>query len=327
VPENSAIYTYSRFLPTLERDTQKETELDVTVAVLASPKDAQFLTNILSCFARAGIDAYGLKLHDTWESLQGDSVLRRLEKASHFLALASGSSLGASWFPFAAGYGYSRGTPLALYRFDPDREIPRYLSGLPVLDSLEELESYYRTEMGTWLAEEERRASRASLLEMGISCHDDSLAHCASEGDTKAVELFLKAGFSPDARDKHGVPLLCLAARGKHRSVAELLLDKGASVDMQSEDRGYSPLMDASHIGSADLVALFIERGADPDLKSKDGQTALVVAVGRNDVETARLLLAGGADPDLADKLGLSARKYGALFKNPSMLALFEKRE
>jgi len=37
----------------------------------------------------------------------------------------------------------------------------------------------------------------------------------------------------------------------------------------------------------------------------------------------ARLLASGGADPDLADKLGLSDRKYAALFKNPDILALF----
>lgn len=297
----------------------------MTVAVLASPTDARFLATILGCFAQAGIDAYGLKVHDSWESLRGDSVIRRFEKASHFIALASPASLGSSWFPFAVGYGYSHGSTMALYRFDPDCEIPRYLSSFPVLDSLEELESYYRTETATWLVEEERRSSRAALLEMGISCHNDSLAQCARDGDTKAVELFMKAGFHPDSRDKYGVPLLCIAARGKHRAVAEVLLARGASVDLQSEDRGYSPLMDAAHVGSADLVSLFLERRVDPNLKSKDGQTALVIAVGRNDVDVARLLLSGGADPDLPDKLGLSARKYAALFKNPFMLALFER--
>jgi ankyrin repeat protein len=71
-------------------------------------------------------------------------------------------------------------------------------------------------------------------------------------------------------------------------------------------------------------VQLYIEKGADTNLTSKDGQTALVVAVGRNDADVARLLVAGGADPDLADKLGLSARKYAALFKNPAILSLFE---
>jgi hypothetical protein len=299
----------------------------VTVAVLASPEDALSLTNILTSLSRVEVDAYGLKLHDTWASLKRENIIARLEKASHFLAIATPSSISSSWFSFATGYGYSRGSTLALFRFDPDLSMPRYLSGLPVLDGLDELESYYRAEMASWLVLDERRASRAALLEMGISCHNDSLSQCSRDGDTKAVELFIKAGFPPDSRDKYGVPLLCLAARGKHRAVAEILLDNGASLDLQSEDRGYSPLMDAAQAGSSDLVGLFLERGADSDLTSKDGQTALVVAVGRNDVEVTRLLVSGGADPDLPDKLGLTARKYAALFKNPAILALFEARE
>jgi uncharacterized protein len=299
----------------------------VTVAVLVSPEDALTLENILTSLDRVGVDAYGLKIHTSWESLQRNNLIRRLEKASHMLVVVSISSMGSSWFTFAAGYGYSRESTVAFFRFDPDRAMPRYLTGLPVLDSLDELESYYREEMSAWLAEEERRVSRAALLEMGISCHNDSFSQCVREGDTKAVELFLKAGFHPDARDKHGVPLLCLAARNKHRSVIEILVEKGARIDLQSEDRGYSPLMDAAHAGSADLVKLFLERGADANLLSKDGQTALVIAVGRNDVEVARLLLRSGADPDQADKLGLSARKYAALFKNPSMLELFDGSE
>jgi uncharacterized protein len=296
----------------------------VTVAVLASPEDALSQKKILSTLAQAGVDAYGLKLHSNWESLSRDEVVGRLKKASHFLALASHSSLSSTWFAFTVGYGYSRGMNFALFRFDPSPELPKYLSGLPIMESIETLDSYYRKEMAQWIIEDERRGSRAALLEMGISYHNDSLAQCVRDGDTKAVELFLKAGFHPDIRDKYGVPMLCVAARGKHRSVAELLLDRGAQLDLQSEDRGYSPLMDAAQAGSADLVELFIEKGANPNLTSKDGQTALVVAVGRNDADVARILVAGGADPDLADKLGLSARKYAALFKNPAILSLFE---
>jgi uncharacterized protein len=296
----------------------------VTVAVLASPEDGASLQSILAMLAEADVDAYGLKLHAKWESLSRDKVVARLEKASHFLALATAASLASSWFAFAAGYGYSRGSNFALFRFDPSRPFPEYLSGLPVLDSLEELSSFYRTEKESWLVQDERRRARAALLEMGVSVHNDSLAQCARDGDTKAVELFLQAGFHPDVRDKHGVPLLCLAARGKHRAVAEVLLSRGASVDFQSEDRGYSPLMDAAQAGSADLVELFLKHGASPNLTSKDGQTALVVAVGRNDAEVAKLLVGGGADADLTDKLGLSARKYASLFKNPEILALFE---
>jgi len=84
--------------------------------------------------------------------------------------------------------------------------------------------------------------------------------------------------------------------------------------------------MDATLAGEADLAAFLLERGADPDLVSKDGQTALIIAVGRKDREVVRLLLAKGADPDLSDKLGLSARGYARLFKQADILDLIEGR-
>jgi len=293
------------------------------VAVLASPADGPVLVGILGALAEAGIEAYGLKIREGWQALPRTDIFARLQKASHYLVVQSPAAESSSWFTFAAGLALGRQSGIALYRLDASREIPRYLSGFPVLDGLEELVAFYRAEAAEWLVQEARRSARASLLEMGISCHADSLAQCVRDGDTRAVELFLKAGFLPDGRDKHGVTLLCLASRSKHLAVAQLLLDGGADLDLQSEDRGYSPLMDAVLTGASELVELFLARGADPDLLSKDGQTALVIAVGRGDVGMSRLLLDYGADPGIPDKLGLSARKYAALFKVPAMVELF----
>jgi len=296
----------------------------VKVAVIGSPGDGQTILGILETLEAARVEAYGLKLHDSWTALSRSQLEPHLLKATHYLLVATEHNIASAWFVFAGGYGLGRSSGTAIYRDDPSRELPHYLSGTPVLDTLGELASYYESEQKEWLYQEERRAARAALLEMGISYHADALAQCVVEGDTKAVELFLQAGFHPDARDKHGVTLLCLAARNKHRAVAELLLGRGAALDLQSEDRGYSPLMDASLAGSSELVELFLAEGADSNLVSKDGQTALIVAVGRNDAQTVRSLLSYGADPDVADKLGFSARRYATLFKKSDIVPLFE---
>ncbi|HOX48864.1 MAG TPA: ankyrin repeat domain-containing protein [Spirochaetales bacterium] len=296
----------------------------MNVAVLASPDDVASLVPILDVLRQVGAPAYGLKIRDSWESLPRGEIFRRVDKASHFLVLCSRGSAAKSWFSFAAGFGVGRGSRTALFRLEPSWDPPPYLATLPILDDLEELASYFRLERAEWLVQETRRNARSALLEMGISFHADSLAQCVRDGDLKAVELFLRAGHHPDARDRHGVPLLCLAARGRHLSVANLLVEAGASLDLQSEDRGYSALMDAVHSGAAEIVELLLSRGAALDLRSKDGQTALVVAVGKGDARMAKRLLDFGADPDAADKLGLSARRYAALFKDPAMLAAFE---
>jgi uncharacterized protein len=298
----------------------------VTVAALSSPEDGSRLVGMLEALRSAGIDAYALKLHPGWVELPPDKLFARLGRASHLLLVASRASLGSAWLAFAAGFGYGKGSGIAVYRLDPGIALPRMLGSMPVIDGLEELAAYYAAEKDEWVALETRRQARARLLEMGISCHADALAQCASEGDAKSVALFIDAGFNPDTRDKRGVPLLCLATRGKHLAVAELLLDRGASIDLQSEDRGYSALMDAAQAGAAELAKLFLARGANPDILSKDSQTALIVSVGRNDAAISRLLLEGGADPDVADKLGLSARKYAGLFKNEAIASLIESR-
>lgn len=294
------------------------------VAVIGSPRDGQILLDILGSLESAGVEAYGLKIHDSWVSLSRTQLEPHLVKATHFLLIANPKNLAAPWFAFAGGYGLGRLSGTAIFRDDPSRELPRYLSGTPALDTIAELASYYAAEQKEWTFLEERRVARAAILSMGISYHADALAQCIIEGDTKAVELFLKAGFHPDARDKHGVTLLCLATRNKHRAVAELLLERGATLDLQSGDRGYSPLLDAALVGAQELLELFLAKGADCNLTSKDGQTALIVAVGRNDPSAVRSLLSYGADPDVEDKLGFSGRKYATLFKKPDIALLFE---
>lgn len=297
---------------------------DMNVAVLSSPEDVKELVGILGILRDLGIPAFGLKIRENWDDQSGQGLVSRIARASHVLVLASRREAVRPWFLFACGFCLGKSVRLALFRLEPVWDPPSYLARIPILDNDAELEEYYHIEHGEWALQEERQQARSNLLEIGISFHADSLAHCVSDGDLKAVELFLKAGFHANSRNKHGVPLLCLAARGKHKSVAELLLEFGADIDLQGEDRGYSALMDAVLAGSPELVNLFLDRGADPDLQSKDGQTALVVAVGRNDVEVSRRLVEGGANPDIADKLGFSARKYVALFKKPDLVDLFE---
>jgi uncharacterized protein len=296
----------------------------MNVAVLAPPNEVQTLVRVLGLLKDLGIPAFGLKIRDGWDRLGGEGLSSRIERASHVLILADSTVANRPWFHFAAGFCLGKPIRFAIYRLEGSWDPPAFLAKALVLDGVTELEEYYRIEQGEWSLLEERRVARSSLLEIGISFHADSLSHCVSDGDLRAVELFLKAGFTPNLRDKHGVPLLCLAARAKHRGVAELLLEFGATLDLQSEDRGYSALMDATLASAPELVSLFLDHGADPDLQSKDGQTALVVAVGRNDLEITRRLLEAGADPDIAVKLGFSARKYVSLFRKPELLALFE---
>lgn len=295
------------------------------VAVLLESKDSSTALALLKALGKAGISAYALKLGTSWEDESRKPLEFRIRKASHILLAVSSENVHSTWFAFTGGWCLGNDKRLAVYREDATLRIPGYLAGVPVLDSLDRAAAYYETERAEWLVREGRSRARASLLELGIPYRSESLAECCRQGDVKAVELFLKAGMNPDMRDRAGVTLLGLALRSKHQAVAELLVEHGAALDLQSEDRGYSALMDAAAAGSADAVDYLLKRGANPNLSSKDGQSALVIAVGRNDVPLCRKLLSYGADPDMKDKLGFSARKYTELFHNPEMVRLFAR--
>ncbi len=296
----------------------------MNVAVLAPPENEGVVIPILETLASIGSEAYGLKMRPHWTEADRSHLDSFLFKATHFLVVLSRATLASSWLPFIAGYASAYGRRLTLFRADPACKAPPFMGTVHTLGTLAELAEFYEVERDDWLVFEERRNAKATLLEMGVSFHADAFVENVAAGDVEAVKLFLKGGFTPDVRDRHGVPVLNTAVRSNHIGVVRFLVEAGAPINLLSEDRGYSPLMDAVKKGAAEIRDYLLSLGADPNLTSKDGQNALVIAVGCNDVETARLLLEAGADPDRADKLGLSARKYAQLFHNTDMTALFE---
>ncbi len=81
------------------------------------------------------------------------------------------------------------------------------------------------------------------------------------------------------------------------------LLKKGADVNYQDSFSGSTPLMMACTYGFQDIAEALIAKGADVNLQSKDGTTALIGAAGRHP-EIVKLLLDHDADLTLTRKTG-----------------------
>jgi len=84
--------------------------------------------------------------------------------------------------------------------------------------------------------------------------------------------------------------------------------------------------MDAAAEGLTDIVRELIRRGADLTGLSRNGQNALVLAIGKGAQDIAAILLEAGADPFVPDKLGMNACQYAQLLSRKEFLTLVRER-
>jgi ankyrin repeat protein len=105
-----------------------------------------------------------------------------------------------------------------------------------------------------------------------------------------------------NARDRHAETPLMQAGVYSDAAMVKLLLDQGADVNLASRD-GATALMRAA--GDFAKVQLLLERGAQVEAKSNMGRTPLLIAAAfPGNVKTVRLLLAKGAKVNDQDQYG-----------------------
>ena len=130
----------------------------------------------------------------------------------------------------------------------------------------------------------------------------------------------------PAERDagRSSAPLHHAAVNG-HTDVAAALLDAGADVDAWGYDNNHdvsTPLLLAAWEGPLDVLRLLLARGADPNLRSRAGQSPLMTALEHKKHDHAAALLAAGAEPTVheAAALGRVDRLASMLDDDPLLL-------
>jgi ankyrin repeat protein len=115
------------------------------------------------------------------------------------------------------------------------------------------------------------------------------LMYAALYGDRISLRALLDLGADPNARNDAGATALMWAV--DDLEITQLLLERGADANVRSADGRTALVLAAGRAGSADIVKLLLDRGAN-----LAGEPALVSAGDIGDAATIRLLIERGAD-------------------------------
>lgn len=149
----------------------------------------------------------------------------------------------------------------------------------------------------------------------GLGTDDAAIELAANYGHLAIVELLIAHGADVNQEDsEYGVTAIGAAAWYNHDEVVRLLLEKGADPNWVSDwNLGETPLHWAAFNGSLESAELLLDAGVDVNIETEDGRTPLMTMGNLN----ARgviipFLLEHGADPNHQDSLGRAALHLAA---------------
>ena len=148
---------------------------------------------------------------------------------------------------------------------------------------------------------------------MGQKIDERLLAAITAHDSDTAIQL-LASGANVNYQDGKGEPILAIAAMLQLREVVKYLLEAGADPNLLSAV-GQSALKYAAWHDD-DMVQMLLEKGADPNSATVNGRTPLHSAVSFAEANNVQLLLDAQADCNKKDSLG----------RTPLMLAIERKQ-
>lgn len=147
------------------------------------------------------------------------------------------------------------------------------------------------------------------------------LLHAINRNHVPTIEVLARRGANLEMPNKQGItPLSWAIGDGKYFA-ANALIEQGANVNAPSGYEKVTPLMVvATQIAAKtrsgnlsegpqplELARALIDKGADVNVLSKDGVTALMIAAGHNNAPIIGLLVGSGADANVKSAQGQTA--------------------
>lgn len=164
--------------------------------------------------------------------------------------------------------------------------------------------------------------SRAMLCGVMLACAAPAMAQFSdsynflkavrdADGD-EAMKYLAKPGAPVlNTRDPGtGETALHISVKAHNDNWVGFLLNKGANTEIKDRE-GNTALHDAALMGDPTAMAYLISMKAKVDATNNNGETPLILAVHRKDIDLVRQLVEAGADPKAQDTIaGKSALDY-----------------
>ncbi|MCK5735795.1 MAG: ankyrin repeat domain-containing protein, partial [Spirochaetaceae bacterium] len=198
-----------------------------------------------------------------------------LDYSTYVLCAVDSDDFNSPWVHYTLGYQRGRTDRMTFWVLPEESlSVPEWTNGFVVIPgSRKDVYDYYAEVEVSWSEETRAKMARQIIRDHNIEVSPRAFIETVQKGDRFLMGQFLEAGFSPSLRDSSGVPVLNHAIRLGHIPLVLPLIEAGAELDGEAEDRGSTPVMDAASVGLAELTQIIIALGAELDHSSRDGQT------------------------------------------------------
>lgn len=134
-------------------------------------------------------------------------------------------------------------------------------------------------------------------------------------------------GIEPNITNNNGItPLHNLAYNSKDMDVFNYFLNKNINVD-QPDEKGNTPLLNAAHSNSLDIIKLITKNTNDLNAVNQDGHSALTNAIKSNTLDVINFLMDQNIDLNGVDSKGNHLGYYLIKSFNPSKIDEFKKKK
>ena len=128
--------------------------------------------------------------------------------------------------------------------------------------------------------------------------------HCTAEycwTNRDMAQLLIAKGADVNAEDNYSATPLDMARWNSYGSLVELLIAKGAKLDLYKQTKSWTPLHTAAKHDQKNSVRFLIDQGIDANVKDAEGYTPLHRAARQGHKDVCVLLIAKGANVKAKD--------------------------